>query len=158
MNADDQSWMRRAIQLADTGAAGNFGGPFGAVVVRDGMQIAEGFNRVLADRDPTAHGEIVAIRAACQAIGSHQLSGCTLYTSCEPCPMCLAAIYWSRLDRLVYGCGHDQAAAIGFDDNYIYEQIPLPPGQRRLDSSQVLESDAAAVMRRWGNRPDRQLY
>lgn len=158
MNADDESWMRRAIELAATGAAGNFGGPFGAVIVRDGERIAEGFNRVLADRDPTAHGEVVAIRAACRAIDSHVLAGCTLYTSCEPCPMCLAAIYWSRIDRLVFACGHQQAADIGFDDSFLYQQIPLPASKRELTSLQMLERDAADVMRQWAQRSDRQMY
>lgn len=117
---DDQTWLARAIELATANVAEG-GGPFGAVIVRDGEVVAVGQNRVTRDLDPTAHAEVVAIRAACQALGTFSLEGCTLYASCEPCPLCLASSLWSRLDRVVYGADRDDAARGGFDDRAFYD-------------------------------------
>ncbi|HKK79173.1 MAG TPA: nucleoside deaminase, partial [Phaeodactylibacter sp.] len=119
----DRDFMEQAIRLAREGMEAGMGGPFGAVVVWKGQVIGQGQNRVLADGDPTAHAEMVAIRAACEHLGHFQLEGCTLYTSCEPCPMCLGAIYWARPDRLVYACDRRDASAVGFDDSFIYEEL-----------------------------------
>ena len=115
--------MRRAIELAVEGMRANQGGPFGAVVVRDGVIVGEGFNRVLGTNDPTAHAEIQAIRAASSKLGTFELRGCELYTSCEPCPMCLAAAYWARVERVHYACERSDAARAGFDDSFLYDEI-----------------------------------
>ncbi|MBM3991755.1 MAG: nucleoside deaminase, partial [Planctomycetes bacterium] len=128
---DDRALMRRAIELART-SIGSGGGPFGAVVAREGIVIAEGQNRVTAWSDPTAHAEVVAIRSACKALAAFQLERCTVYSSCEPCPMCLGALYWSRPARLVFACTRVDAAQAGFDDELIYRELPLPVAQRRL--------------------------
>jgi tRNA(Arg) A34 adenosine deaminase TadA len=130
--ATDRSWLARAVALAHRHVTAGGGGPFGALIVSDGGIIAEGSNAVAAGNDPTAHAEIVAIRSACRARGSFSLSGATIYASCEPCPMCLAAIYWARIDRLVFACTRDEAAAFGFDDAMIYDEIPKPLTARRL--------------------------
>jgi guanine deaminase len=127
-----EDWMRRAIDLALENVNLGRGGPFGAVIVRDNELIATGVNLVISTHDPSAHAEVVAIRNACQALGVHQLIGCELYTSCEPCPMCLGAIYWARPAVYYYACTRHQAASIGFDDEFIYGEIALPPAQRSL--------------------------
>src|SRR5690242_18008414 len=130
-------FMRRAIALAlENIQAG--GGPFGCVIVRDGRIIAEGANRVTASKDPTAHAEIVAIREACRALKSFQLDGCDLYTSCEPCPMCLGAIYWARLSRVLYAASAADASSAGFDDGFIYEELKRPKSDRRIPTAQLL--------------------
>jgi tRNA(Arg) A34 adenosine deaminase TadA len=134
------------------------GGPFGAVVVKDGQIIGEGWNRVTSSCDPTAHAEVAAIREACRELGSFSLAGCVIYSSCEPCPMCLAAIYWARLDRLIYAASRTDAAAGGFDDAFIYDQIPLAPEARNLQSEQILQSEAQNVFRKWSDKSDRTMY
>ena len=123
-------FMQRAIALATENVTSGVGGPFGAVVVRGGEMVATGVNLVTATNDPTAHAEVVAIRAACQALGSFQLTGCEVYTSCEPCPMCLAALYWARCDAIFYGNTAADAAAAGFDDSFLYQEIARPLDQR----------------------------
>ena len=150
--------MRRAIALSVAMMRADRGGPFGAVIVRDGAVIAEGFNRVTSDNDPTAHAEIVAIRAACAALGTFSLEGCEIYTSCEPCPMCLAAIYWARLDRIFYANTREDAARIGFDDDHIYREIPLPPERRAIPMSRMLADEAADAFREWEEKPDKVPY
>ncbi|MBS7348518.1 MAG: nucleoside deaminase, partial [Muribaculaceae bacterium] len=133
--------MRKAIALSKENVA-NGGGPFGAVIARDGEIIATGVNRVTSNHDATAHAEVSAIRNACAKLGTHDLSGCEIYSSCEPCPMCLGAIYWAHLDRLYYGNDKHDAANIGFDDSFIYDELDLKPEQRRLASSRLLSEEA----------------
>jgi tRNA(Arg) A34 adenosine deaminase TadA len=149
--------MRQAITLATANVATG-GGPFGAVVVRDGKVIATGVNQVTATNDPTAHAEVVAIRAACKALGTFQLTGCTVYTSCEPCPMCLAALYWSRSDAVYYGNSAGDAAAIGFDDSFLYEQVALPIERRKLPMQRLLPQEAIASFEAWRNQPNKIEY
>jgi tRNA(Arg) A34 adenosine deaminase TadA len=154
---DEAALMRRAIALSCQGVAEG-GGPFGAVVARGGVVLGEGCNRVVPARDPTAHAEVVAIRAACAAIGSHVLAGAVLYTSCEPCPMCLAAAWWARLDAVVYGNDRVDAAAIGFDDDAIYAEVAAPLAARRLPLRRLLASEALGAFRLWAAKPDRVAY
>ena len=154
----DQQFMRRAITLAEEKMRANEGGPFGAVIVRDGSIVAEGHNRVTTANDPTAHAEIVAIRAACGALATFSLAGCEIYTSCEPCPMCLSAIYWARIDRVYYGNTRADAARIGFDDDHIYSELARPIGERAVPMSRLLTEEAAAVFREWDRKPDKVRY
>lgn len=153
-----QPLMRRAIALGRQGMQAGDGGPFGAVIVRGGEIVGEGWNRVVATNDPTAHGEVVAIRDACRRAGTFDLSGCELYTSGEPCPMCLAAIYWARIDRVFYGFRVDDAAQIGFDDRFIYEELSKPPGARAILEAQVLEGEALDVLKAYAAMPGRVRY
>lgn len=150
--------MRRAIELSREQMNSNQGGPFGAVVVKDGAIIAEGWNRVTSSNDPTAHAEVVAIREACRRLGDFTLSGCEIYASCEPCPMCLAAIYWARIDRIYYANSRTDAAGIGFDDSHIYDEIALLPASRAIPMTRVLADEAAAVFREWDAKPDKIPY
>lgn len=150
--------MRAAIREAAAGMRAGRGGPFGCVIVRRGEVIASGSNCVTSTNDPTAHAEITAIRAACRARGTFSLEDCELYTSCEPCPMCLAAIYWARIPRLFYGNTRADAAAIGFDDDFIYQQIPLPPERRALDMQQLLPDEARVTFADWDAKPDKVRY
>jgi tRNA(Arg) A34 adenosine deaminase TadA len=143
--------LRRAIALATQNVHAGTGGPFAAVIVRDGQIIAEAANSVTTTNDPTAHGEINAIRAACQALGSFSLAGCEIYSSCEPCPMCLAAIYWARLGALYYGCNQLDAAKAGFDDAFLYEEIGKPSPERSIPSTQVLQDEAWEAFATWIN-------
>jgi len=137
----------------------NEGGPFGAVVVnQSGEIIGEGNNQVTSTNDPTAHAEMVAIRNACANIQDFQLTGCTVYTSCEPCPMCLAAIYWARPDKIVYACSRKDAAEIGFDDDYIYKEIPLPVEQRAILTTQLNHKEGLAVFKNWQQKTDKVDY
>lgn len=156
-NAGAIEFMRRAIQLGVDNVR-NGGGPFAALVVRGGEVVAEGANRVTASNDPTAHAEIVAIRAACRALDTFQLTGCDLYTTCEPCPMCLGAIYWARPDRIYFAAGRDDAAVAGFDDAFIYEEIARPFGERRIPMTQVLAEESMAVLRAWQQAEDKVRY
>ncbi|MGM9815583.1 MAG: nucleoside deaminase [Lepagella sp.] len=149
--------MRKAIDLSKENVA-NGGGPFGAVIARDGEIIATGVNRVTSNHDATAHAEVSAIRNACAKLGTHDLSGCEIYSSCEPCPMCLGAIYWAHLDRLYYGNDKHDAANIGFDDSFIYDELDLKPEQRRLASSRLLSKEALAAFRLWDEKPDKIEY
>ena len=149
--------MRKAIELSlENVKAG--GGPFGAVIARDGEIIATGTNRVVPDNDSTAHAEVCAIRAACKALGRFDLSGCEIYTSCEPCPMCLGATYWARLDKMYYGNGKEDAARIGFDDAFIYREMSLSPLQRRLVSARLLPQEAIRAFEDWESKPDKTEY
>ena len=149
--------MRKAIALSKENVA-NGGGPFGAVIARDGEIIATGVNRVTSNHDATAHAEVSAIRNACAKLGTHDLSGCEIYSSCEPCPMCLGAIYWAHLDRLYYGNDKHDAANIDFDDSFIYDELDLKPEQRRLASSRLLSEEALAAFRLWDEKPDKIEY
>jgi len=153
-----REFLERAIELARIGLKTAGGGPFGAVVVRNGQIVAEGFNQVTGSHDPTAHAEVTAIRAACQALQSFTLAGCEIYSSCEPCPMCLSAIYWARLDRLFYAATRGDAADIGFDDAFLYAEIPLSPAERRLPSVHALHEEARAAMLPWLEIPGERRY
>lgn len=149
--------MRKAIELSVKNVAEG-GGPFGAVIARNGEIVAEGVNRVTADHDPTAHAEISAIRAAAKRLDTFDLSGCEIYTSCEPCPMCLGAIYWARLDRMYYGNSRQDAAAAGFDDAFIYGELELNPEYRRLKSEILLPEEAVEAFRKWEGKADKIEY
>ena len=153
-----QDFMRRAILISAEKMREGLGGPFGAVVVRMDRIIAEGFNQVTSTSDPTAHAEVVAIRAACAALGSFSLEGCELYTSCEPCPMCLGAIYWSRLDRVYYANDRADAAAIGFDDDRLYREFAKPMNGREMPFIHLPLEEARAVFQEWVDKPDKVPY
>jgi guanine deaminase len=155
---DPNAFMHEAIRLADEGMRSGRGGPFGCVVVRQGKIIARGSNRVTSTNDPTAHAEVTAIREACRELKTFQLSDCELYTSCEPCPMCLAAIYWARIPQVYYANTRADAAAIGFDDDFIYGQIPLPPEKRSIKMTPLLREPAIAAFEAWSKKPDKVLY
>jgi len=150
--------MRHALRLAEEALRDGRGGPFGAVVVREGRVIGTGGNRVVRDQDPTAHAEVVAIRSACQSLGTHVLSGCVLFTSCEPCPMCWGAIHWSRLDRILYAATRQDACEAGFDDELLWDQVALPLKMRGLRSEQMLHEDALRVLARWRSLTDKVQY
>jgi guanine deaminase len=153
-----EDFMRRAIALSRERMEQGCGGPFGAVIARGDRIVAEGWNEVTSALDPTAHAEIVAIRAACKALGRFELKGCEIFTSCEPCPMCLAAIYWARLDRIYYANDRAGAARIGFDDALIYREVALPPGARRLPMVRLLEEEARAAFEGWERKRDKVRY
>lgn len=153
-----EQFMREAIKEADAGLRGGRGGPFGCVIVRKGEIVARGNNRVTSTNDPTAHAEVTAIREACAALKTFQLDDCELYTSCEPCPMCLAAIYWARIPRVFYGNTRGDAAAIGFDDDFIYRQIPLPPEERALAMQPLLREEALGTFKAWQAKTDKVRY
>jgi tRNA(Arg) A34 adenosine deaminase TadA len=150
--------MTRAITLAAENARAGRGGPFGAVVIRGEDVLAEGCNLVTSTNDPTAHAEMVAIREACRKLGAYQLSGCELFTSCEPCPMCMGAIYWARPARVWFAATREDAAAAGFDDSFIYDQLALPRSQRAIPMNGILRDEAVAVFREWREKPDKVLY
>ena len=141
-------YMKRAIELSKNNIA-HGGGPFGAVVVKDGKIIGEGFNKVTANNDPTAHAEVEAIREACKNISNFDLSGAEIYTSCEPCPMCLSAIYWARLTKIYYANTKKDAAAIEFDDDFIYTEIPKPISDRKISMVQMMRPEALEVFKAW---------
>ncbi len=150
--------MGHAVDLSITKMRDGAGGPFGAVIVKDGKIIAEGWNQVTSSNDPTAHAEVVAIRRACQALGSFDLRGCEIYTSCEPCPMCLAAIYWARLDRIYYGNTREDAAAIGFDDDFLYRELPKPIAERSIPTQQLMGPAAIRAFDEWRAKTDKIPY
>lgn len=154
----DAGFLREAIALARQHMLAGEGGPFGALLVRDGEILARGWNRVTTANDPTAHAEVVAIREACTQLGTYRLDGCILYASCEPCPMCLAAAYWSRVARLVFAASRADAAGAGFDDEFLYRELSLPVAARRLPTSQALRAEARAVLSEWLAKPDRVIY
>ncbi len=156
--SDDAAFMRRAIALADASVATLEGGPFGAVIVRDGRIVGEGANRVTTDHDPTAHAEIVAIRDACRTLSTFSLEGCVIYTSCEPCPMCLAAIYWARLARIVYGNTREDAARIGFDDDLIYREVALTMAERSTPARRLLAGEAIVTFEAWNRTTGKIPY
>lgn len=147
-----------AIRLAQNGIDSDSGGPFGAVVARNGEIIAEGWNQVTSSNDPTAHAEIVAIRNACRVLGTFQLDGCVLYTTCEPCPMCLGAIYWARPEKLYFACTREDAARAGFDDKFIYEEIDRNFDQRRIETVNFMREDALPVFELWEAKEDKIEY
>ena len=152
-----ESFMREAIKLSAESVRSG-GGPFGAVIVRNGEIIARGENRVTVCNDPTAHAEVSAIREAAARLGTYDLSGCEIYSSCEPCPMCLGAIYWARLDRLCYAGTRADAANVGFDDAHIYEELPLDPSQRELPTESLLREEAQRVFDAWAEKADKKEY
>lgn len=149
--------MRRAIELSVENVA-NGGGPFGAVIAKDGEIVATGVNRVTANNDPTAHAEVSAIREAATKLGAFDLSGCEIYTSCEPCPMCLGAIYWARLNKVYYGNNKTDAKNIGFDDSFIYDELELPREERKLPSEALLSEEAIKAFRLWDEKSDKIEY
>lgn len=153
-----EEFMREAIRLSVEKMEAGLGGPFGAVVVRHGEIIARGYNNVLSSNDPTAHAEVDAIRKACAALGTFQLQDCELYTSCEPCPMCLGAIYWARPKVVYYGNTKEDAAAIGFDDQFIYNEISLPYAERAIPMIPLLRHEALAGFKAWEEKPDKLEY
>lgn len=150
--------MRRAIALALDNVRSGQGGPFAALIAKEDRVIAEGVNRVTASNDPTAHAEIVAIREACRALNTFQLAGCELYTTCEPCPMCLGAIYWARPARVYYAGVAADAAAAGFDDDFIYDELKRPLESRRIPMIALLRDESLAVFTAWKNKPDKISY
>jgi guanine deaminase len=158
MTEQDKEFMRRAIKLAQNGIDAGQGGPFGAVVVRDGKIIGEGCNRVTSTNDPTAHAEVVAIREACKNLNDFQLEDCTIYTSCEPCPMCLGAIYWARPKQMFFACSREDAAAVGFDDDFIYDEIARPIEERRIKSINFLREEGLRVFENWADKLDKTEY
>jgi len=158
MEPDHSIYMMRAIQLARGGMESGDGGPFGSVIVRNGAVVGEGWNMVLSGSDPTAHGEIVAIRDACKRLGTHVLEGCDLYTTGEPCPMCLGAIYWARIRSVYFGFGVELAASIGFDDVFFYKQLELSPTARAIPCRQLLADEAEKLISDYRSLPNRQLY
>lgn len=151
-------FMEEAIRLSIEQMRAGKGGPFGAVVVKDGEIIARGFNQVTSNNDPTAHAEMVAIRLACEKLGSFQLTGCEIYTSCEPCPMCLGAIYWARPDKVYYANTKEDAAAIDFDDQFIYEEIALPIDERKMPFTQLMAAEAKIAFDEWADKSDKIAY
>jgi tRNA(Arg) A34 adenosine deaminase TadA len=153
-----ENFMREAIRLSEEGAKSGRGGPFGCVVVRAGQVVGKGSNQVTSTNDPTAHAEMVAIREACKALETFQLADCTLYASCEPCPMCLSAIYWARIPTVYYANTRADAAAIGFDDDFIYQQIPLPVKERRVSMQPLLRDEAKGAFDEWAKKSDKVAY
>jgi len=153
-----EEFMRAAIGLARTKMRANCGGPFGAVVVRQGKIIARGWNRVTSAHDPTAHAEVTAIRAACRKLQTFHLEDCELYTSCEPCPMCLSAVYWARIKKIYYANTRRDAARIQFDDDWIYHEVVRPMARRRIAMRQLLRNEALAVFAEWQAKPDKVRY
>ncbi|MCK6695724.1 MAG: nucleoside deaminase [Thermoanaerobaculia bacterium] len=150
--------MREAIRLAREGIDQNKGGPFGAVVVKDGVIVGRGNNRVTSSNDPTAHAEVVAIREACRQLNTYQLTDCVIYTSCEPCPMCLGAIYWARPKAVYFACTKSDASAIGFDDSFIYRELDLDLHQRKIPMIPFLREEALSVFKAWEMKSDRIEY
>jgi len=152
------AFMHEAIRLAIEGVESGRGGPFGAVVVKDDQIVGRGCNCVTSTNDPTAHAEVIAIRDACQALGNFHLTGCELYTTCEPCPMCLAAIYWARLERYYFGCTAHDAAAIQFADNFIRHELSVPPPLRTITAVEFMRAEALAAFAAWQAKLDRVAY
>lgn len=152
-----EDFMRKAIELSIENVK-NGGGPFGAVIVKGDEVIATGVNRVTANHDPTAHAEVSAIRAACEKLGTFDLEGCEIYTSCEPCPMCLGAIYWAHLDKIYYGNNKNDAARIGFDDSFIYEELALDRQQRQKQMEVLIPTEARAAFDAWEQKTDKVEY
>ena len=150
--------MQKAIELSIENVRSGRGGPFAALVVKDGVVIAQGTNCVTSTNDPTAHAEIVAIREACRALGDFQLSGCEIYTTCEPCPMCLGAIYWARPAKVFFAATSKDASAYGFEDSFIFEQLKFPVPQRKIPMVQVMREEALEAFRAWEQKPDKIEY
>ena len=158
MSKDKSEFMMEAIRLSIANVEEGKGGPFGAVVVKDGKIIARGVNMVTTNNDPTAHAEVVAIREACKILNAFQLDGCEVYTTCEPCPMCLGAIYWARPDKLYYANSKEDAAAIQFDDQFIYEEIAKPVSERKLFTKQILRDEALIAFDKWSMSTTKTEY
>ncbi|HSV88666.1 MAG TPA: nucleoside deaminase [Bacteroidales bacterium] len=154
---NDEFFLKKAIEMASANVLAG-GGPFGAVIVKDGTIIGSGANQVTPTNDPTAHAEIIAIRNACQNTGHFRLDGCVLYTSCEPCPMCLGAIYWSHISKIVFAAGKADAARAGFDDSFIYEQFALGPLERSIPSKSIILKESSEPFQRWQNLESRVEY
>ena len=150
--------MKYAVELSRRNVREGYGGPFAAVVVKDGSIIAEGTNSVTSENDPTAHAEVNAIRRACQTLKTYQLDGCEFYTTCEPCPMCLGAIYWARPDKVYYANTREDAASIGFDDLHIYQELTRPLKERKIPMIQLLRQEALTVFREWNEMADKKKY
>ncbi|MFB9845303.1 nucleoside deaminase [Mucilaginibacter ginsenosidivorans] len=155
---EHEKFMRVAIKLSEQNVKEGIGGPFGAVIVKDGQIVAQSANRVVPQNDPTAHAEVSAIRLACNKLGTYDLSGCTIYTSCEPCPMCLGAIYWARIDAIYYANTKTDAADIGFDDHFIYREIELPMSERKLKITQLLRDEALPAFKLWQASESKTSY
>ncbi len=155
---EHEKFMRMAIELSEHNVKQEAGGPFGAVIVKDGMVIARSANKVIQQNDPTAHAEIAAIRLACQELNAYTLEGCVIYTSCEPCPMCLGAIYWARLDKIYYANSKTDAADIGFDDHFIYQEFERPMKQRKLEIVQLLRDEALSAFKLWEDSGSKTDY
>ena len=153
----DNELMQLAIRLSEENVQ-NGGGPFGAVIARDGEVVATGVNRVTASNDPTAHAEVNAIRSACSRLATFKLSGCTVYSSCEPCPMCLSALYWAGVSKIFYANTKDDAKAIDFDDSFIYNQLSLPRDRRAIPSRQMMHNEAQRAFDMWRKKPDKTVY
>jgi tRNA(Arg) A34 adenosine deaminase TadA len=151
-------FMREAIRLSLQKMRGNHGGPFGAVVVRCGKIVGRGWNQVTSANDPTAHAEVIAIREACRRLKTFRLDDCELYASCEPCPMCLSAIYWARFKKVYYSNTRQDAARIGFDDDFIYHEMALPVSRRKIPMTRLLRDEAQKVFVEWKNKPDKIRY
>ena len=154
---EDRHFMQMAIDLSIENVA-NGGGPFGAVIVRNGEVLSTGTNRVTANNDPTAHAEVSAIRSACAKEQSFKLEGCTCYTSCEPCPMCLSALYWAGVERIVYGNTKDDAKAINFDDSFIYDELEVDYDKRKIRCEHFLRDEALGAFRKWAEKEDKVAY
>ena len=154
----NQKFMREAIRISLAKMRANCGGPFGAVVVRQGKIIGRGWNQVTSTNDPTAHAEVTAIRAACRRLKTFQLDDCELYTSCEPCPMCLSAIYWARFRKVYYGNTREDAAKIAFDDDFIYREVARPISKRKIPMEQLLRGEALTAFNEWRNKADKVSY
>lgn len=153
-----EKFMEEAVNAALRGMKNNEGGPFGCVVVKNDKIIGRGNNKVTSTNDPTAHAEVIAIRDACKTLDSFQLEGCEIYTSCEPCPMCLGAIYWARPDKVFYGSNQEDAAHIGFDDAFIYKEIPLPNKERSIPFIQLAQDIALKAFQEWSKKEDKTKY
>lgn len=158
MTKRDEYFMKRAIELAEEGMDSNSGGPFGCIIVKDDKIVAEGFNKVTSTNDPTAHAEVVAIRKACQKLKTFQLTDCTIYTSCEPCPMCFGAIYWARPKMVYFGCDKKDAAKINFDDQFIYDELDKEFEERDIKFVRLLRNDALPVFQKWNDKMDKTKY
>ena len=153
-----EDFMSEAVKAALKGMNNNEGGPFGCIVVKDGKIIGQGNNKVTSTNDPTAHAEVTAIRDACKNIESFQLDGCIVYTSCEPCPMCLGAIYWARPKMVFFGCDREDAAAIGFDDQFIYDELERDLGDRHIKIVRLMRKEALSAFDKWSNKNDKTSY
>lgn len=158
MDKRAHQFMQVAIELSRKGITAEKGGPFGAVVVKDGEIIGRGYNQVAAANDPTAHAEIMAIRDACKRLGTFQLTGCEIYTSCEPCPMCIGAIYWARPERVYFANTREDAAAISFDDSFIYGEIRKPLAERKIEMIQMNREEAQKVFKQWAAKANKIVY
>ena len=152
-----EDFMREAIELSKKNVE-NGGGPFGAVIVKDGKIVGKGVNNVVTHTDPTAHAEVMAIRDAAANLGTYDLSGCTIYTSCEPCPMCLGAVYWAHLSKMYYGNTKEDAAKVGFDDAFIYKEMELPIDKRSVPAERILGEEAYKAFQMWDENPDKIKY